>query len=71
MNYIKVWCEYDISGTFGGNNNEEVLRVPEDYESNQIEPVVEDYLHKITGLRKDELEGLWDWEFIVIEDLVL
>lgn len=24
---IKVWCEYDISGSFGGNNNEEVFQV--------------------------------------------
>ena len=23
---IRVWCEYDINGRFGGNNNEEVFQ---------------------------------------------
>ncbi|UOX40517.1 hypothetical protein UGMREWDR_CDS0211 [Aeromonas phage GomatiRiver_11] len=67
---IRVWCEYDINGRFGGNNNEEVFRVifPADIESDtysmHISLMVEKYVKDVTGLNMDELDGLFDWSYI-------
>lgn len=70
INYIKVWCEYDISGNFGGNNNQEVFIVPENVLD--IEKVVLQYIMNCTGLSEEDLEGGWmyGWEFIEVEELV-
>lgn len=58
---VHVWCEYDISGSFGGNNNEEVVKVKDDLTEDQINNLVSAYLEKNSGLSEDELDGLWGW----------
>jgi len=65
MNYIKVWCEYDFGGSFGGNNNEGVFIAPLE----DIEVKVLEMLKKCTGLSEEDLDGLWDWEFIEVGEL--
>lgn len=64
--YIKVWCEYDFSGNFGGNNNEEVFEVPYEYNQDKVDKVVVQYLSTQTGLDEEELEDLYGWEYIQI-----
>lgn len=67
---VKVWCEYDISGQFGGNNNEEVITLTGNIRSHNginyelITDKIQDYLCVITGLSADELVDLWGWEII-------
>lgn len=70
INYIKVWCEYDINGSFGGNNNEDIFTVSESVLD--IEKVVLQYIMNCTGLSEEDLEGEWmyGWEFIEVEELV-
>tara|TARA_Y100001956_G_scaffold51641_1_gene50370 strand:- start:225 stop:467 length:243 start_codon:yes stop_codon:yes gene_type:complete len=62
--FIKIWCEYDISGAFGGNNNEDIIvcdaRVPE----SEIEERCLKYIKTTTGLTNADLEGLWGYSFI-------
>lgn len=66
---IKVWCEYDINGSFGGNNNEEVFQVifPSDIEPDaydmHISLMVEKYIKDVTDLDDDDLDGLFDWSY--------
>jgi len=67
MSYIKVWCEYDFGGSFGGNNNEGVFEVPDSCED--IESLVLQTLTTATGMFAQSLDGLYDWEFITIETL--
>lgn len=62
-NFIKVWCEYDINGSFGGNNNEEVFEVIGDVD---IDQRVFDYVSDATGLSEEDLDGLYDWEWVTI-----
>lgn len=66
VSYIKVWCEYDFNGNFGGNNNEEVFIVPSTMD---IETKILNELMSRTLLAEDELEDLWDWEFIEVKEL--
>lgn len=61
---IKVWCEYDFNGPFGGNNNEAAIVVPEHYADGQIEAKVSAYLSKATGESEKNLEGLYGWQHI-------
>lgn len=67
--FIKVWCEYDFSGNFGGDNNEEVFAVIDGTPEDVIESVVLSKLSNFTGVVEEELEGLFDWEYIEIKDL--
>ncbi|QBX32821.1 hypothetical protein Asfd1_195 [Aeromonas phage Asfd_1] len=66
---IKVWCEYDINGGFGGNNNEEVFQVilpaglDADAATAYISSVVEKYIKDVTGLDRFELEDMFDWSY--------
>lgn len=69
MKYIEVWCEYDFNGSFGGNNNEAVFEVDENMNADDTIEKVVDYLSNKTSLSKEDLEDLWDWEFIEIEEL--
>lgn len=69
VNYIKVWCEYDFGGSFGGNNNEEVFLVRSDISADVIDEMVLKMLRGSTSLSDEDLEGLYDWEFIVVEEL--
>lgn len=73
MNYIKVWCEYDISGSFGGNNNEDVFAVSDSLSSEDIDQILVD---RFADLAEDTEcegslldEGLMGWEYIVIIEL--
>lgn len=61
---IKIWCEYDISGEFGGNNDEDVLLVDEDFSVEEIEKEVLSILRGRTDLDEEDLDGLWGWEGI-------
>lgn len=67
--FIKVWCEYDFSGNFGGNNNEEVFAVIDGTLDEEIEYMVLSKLSNFTGVEEEELDGLFGWEYIEIEDL--
>ena len=69
MKYIKVWCEYDFNGSFGGNNNEEVFEVDENMNASDINEKFVNYLSNMTSLSEEDLEDLWDWEFIEIKEL--
>ncbi len=66
MSYIKVWCEYDFSGNFGGNNNEDIFKVNMD---DNIDKLVLNFLIKATGLDEEDLEGLYGWDYISISQL--
>lgn len=63
MDLIKVWCEYDIGGEFGGNNNEDVLDIS-DVPCGKIDSAVLDYLCRATSAEPDDLEDLYGWEKI-------
>lgn len=67
--FIKVWCEYDIGGMFGGNNNEDIFEVNDDLTKEQIEELVVNYVTSSTGESEEELEGLYDWESVDIAEL--
>lgn len=60
-NLIQVWCEYDINGEFGGNNNEDVFFVEE---GSDVESLVKDRISLATGLEEDELEDLYGWAYL-------
>ncbi len=66
MRYIKIWCEYDFSGNFGGNNNEDVFEVNMD---DDIDKLVLNFLIKVTGLDEEDLEDLYGWNYINISQL--
>ncbi len=66
MSYIKVWCEYDFSGNFGGNNNEDIFKVNMD---DNIDKLVLNFLIKATGLDEEDLEDLYSWNYINISQL--
>ena len=69
MVHIKVWCEYDFCGSFGGNNNEEVFVVEDDLDGSVIDARIGEYLVNTTNISEEDLEGLWDWNFINISKL--
>lgn len=58
---VHAWCEYDFSGSFGGNNNEDIFNVDDGLTEEQINDLVVSYLEKNSGLSEDELDGLWGW----------
>lgn len=65
MQVIKIWCEYDINGEFGGNNDEDCLLLDENLTSQEdIEAAVLSYISRQTGEPTEELEGLCGWELI-------
>lgn len=62
---IKVWCEYDFNGDFGGNNNEDVVPMLVDTSTKEIGKELLQMLLVETGLDKEEdLEDLWGWEVL-------
>lgn len=67
--FIKVWCEYNFSGAFGGNNDEDVFEIPDNHDVEVVTESVISLLSKRTGLDVDELDGLFDWEYLEIESL--
>ena len=69
VSYIKVWCEYDFNGSFGGNNNEEVFIVSSAMSTEDIETKILNELMAYTSLEEEDLEDLWDWEFIEVKEL--
>ncbi len=77
MGYIKVWCEYDMNGQFGGNSNEEVFAVPDSMTEEAIEDIVLKELDWIwKGVQEEDAEasniieaGLAGWEYITIQNL--
>ncbi|CAL9995393.1 hypothetical protein VPHK567_0378 [Vibrio phage K567] len=69
MKYISVWCEYDINGTFGGNNNEEIFTVDESLSNDEIESKVAAYIADVTGESLEDVDGLFDWKNIGVTEL--
>lgn len=67
--FIKVECEYDISGAFGGNNNQHVFMIGPDYDEDDVEKIILKELSSRTGLYEEELEDLYNWEYIDIKEL--
>lgn len=66
MSFIKVWCEYDFSGNFGNNNNEDIFEVDAD---DNIDKLVLNFLIQATDLNELDLEDLYGWEFVSINQL--
>lgn len=66
---IKVWCEYDISGSFGGNNNEQCLLISDQLTQEEIDNLVIGFVSRRCGLDKEDLEDLYDWQYIVLDEL--
>ena len=69
MRFIKVWCEYDIGGSFGGNNNESAYIIDDNLGEDIVNDLVLKHLLNCTGLDEEELEGLYDWERLSISKL--
>jgi hypothetical protein len=76
MGYIKVWCEYDMNGQFGGNSNEEVFAVPDSMTEEEIKDIVLKQLDWLWNDVKEDEEaadifdaGLAGWEYITIQNL--
>lgn len=67
--FINVWCEYDINGSFGGDNNEDIFEVDDTLTPSEVEALVLSKLKSITGLGEEDLEDLYSWEFITIKKL--
>lgn len=67
--FVKVWCEYDFSGKFGGNNNEDVFAIKGDKSEEEIEFKVLSMLSNFTGVSEEDLEDLYGWEVINIKYL--
>jgi len=77
MDFIKVWCEYDMSGQFGGNSNEEVFIVSDSLTDAEIDSLV---CKELQWIWKDVMEEdaqaeniiearLAGWEYITIQNL--
>ncbi len=67
--FINVWCEYDINGSFGGDNNEDIFEVDDTLTPSEVEVLLLSKLKSITGLGEEDLEDLYSWEFITIKKL--
>ena len=64
MKYIKVRCEYDFGGSFGGNNNEEICAVADNTTDEEVEDFVMKYLMGNSGFEdKEDLKGMYGWEY--------
>ena len=72
---IKVYCEYDIGGQFGSNNNEEIFEVSDDLSANEIEVLVINLIGERVGFDDAVLEGdepipdFFGWEYVNVEKL--
>lgn len=73
MSFIKVWCEYDIGGSFGCNN-EDVYEIDDNLTGIKIEELL---INKFSDLAKETKcetnlleEGLMGWDYISIEQLI-
>lgn len=74
MNFINVWCEYDINGYLGGNNNEAVFSVA--YGADVEGLLTERYAYlweEVKDGDDDETSlleaGLMGWDYITLEEL--
>lgn len=64
MKYIKVRCEYDFGGGFGGNNNEEICAVADNTTDEEVEDLVMKHLMENSGFEdKEDLKGTYSWEY--------
>lgn len=66
---IQVWCEYDMNGQFGGNNNEEVFTVDATFSDDEVDALVLKVVSRDTGESEEELDGLYGWSDITLEQL--
>ncbi|CAM0019492.1 hypothetical protein VPHD484_0378 [Vibrio phage D484] len=69
MKYISIWCEYDISGPFGGNNNEDIFTVDESLSDDEIESKVAAYIADTTGETLEDVDDLFGWNAISVTEL--
>ena len=74
MSFIKVWCEYDINGDFGGDNNEAVFSVIYGADVEELLTKRYSYLwEEVKDGDSDETSlleaGLMGWEYITLEEL--
>lgn len=67
MAHIKVWCEYDFGGSFGGNNNEEVFEVLDDLTNETVDDLVLNMLSRNCSLEPEELDDLYGWNYTTVE----
>lgn len=76
MAHIKVWCEYDFGGSFGGNNNEEVYEISDFLSKEDIDVILETAFAELWEEVDEEKDGttileagLLGWEYITIDRL--
>ena len=71
MNFIKVWCEFDISGEFGDNNYEEVFIVTEGLDVK--EALIKRYGYLVDECELDSIDELFDdlmdYEYITVSEV--
>ena len=71
MNFIKVWCEFDIGGEFGGNNNGEVFIVPEGVDTKGA--LMDRYNYLVDECDLDSIDELFEdlmgYEYITISEV--
>lgn len=70
MEFIIVYCEEDISGNFGGNNNEEVFSVDSSLSEDEVDMLVRSELSKrLDDVDIDGSEDLYQWNYTTIQSL--
>lgn len=68
--FIKIWCEYDICGNFGGNNDQEICNIifPADLElamrNAYVDERVKEHIISMTDLSVDDISGLFGWDYV-------
>lgn len=74
--FIAVTCEYDISGSFGGNNNQEVFEIQSELSSNEIDVILKEKYEYLIAAIGEECTweefvswGLINWDYVDIEKL--
>lgn len=65
--FIKVWCEYEFGGSFGGN--EDIFEVDDTLTPQEVEALVLSRLKRATCLEEVDLANLYNWEPITIKKL--
>lgn len=75
-NFIAVTCEYDISGSFGGNNNQEVFEINGELSPDEINVIIKEKYEYLISAIGEECTweefvswGLINWNYVDIEKL--
>jgi hypothetical protein len=74
MKYIKVWCECNINGSFGGDRNEDVFLVSDDCSEEDIDnKILDKFSWLVQELEYEGYEevnlikdGILAWGYLVV-----